>query len=181
MISSHIRWFEITAPRSGNGPYHIGFVLYPWGRGGKIDATSLCCSSRWSNVAPHNSVPATTNIPIRRNAASPPEKSSPDRILTSPSVILIIEPLVAQSIRHQCSPATQTSALLPDSPPLVHHNRLYPLLLTALPVLALLRLGAFPGYVCLNIAVGLLVDQSRQSQAQRSFVSTEALHLLKLE
>jgi len=98
--------------------------------------------------------PSRTFPPVEHSAPQP-EKNSPDQILTRTKPLAVKQSLIAQSILSAVQPSESSLNTHAEVPAKIHHNWLYRRV--ALPILALLRMGASPEKLAWSIAVGLLV------------------------
>src|ERR1700733_4558399 len=142
----------MTAPRSGNLPSTLISIPIP-----RIARAQNRCSqsARCSRVAgclTASSVPATMNIPTSRMHRHTARKKF---TRSNPQLSTMTQLSQAQSILSEVQPSqSNPNAPVQNTLP-IHHNWVYRRV--ALPILALLRMGASPERLAWSIAIGLLI------------------------
>jgi uncharacterized protein (DUF2062 family) len=144
----------MTAPCSGNTPITRISICISLSPRAQNRCSQSARSSRVLGRFTTNSVPATTNIPASRNVRPTARKkftrSNPRLSSLASRATLRAQSILSEVHSSQSNDNDATQIAEP-----IHHNWIYRRV--ALPILALLRMGASPEKLAWSIATGLLI------------------------
>lgn len=142
----------MTDPRSGNCPPTSTSTFNPRSARAQNRCNQSALASRVAGRFTSNSVPYTTKYPtsrtLRPNALKKLTRSAP-------RLSIRLQTFVAQSILSLVNQNEANYASIESASTQIHHNWIYRRI--ALPIFALLRMGASPQKLAWSIAVGLLI------------------------